>query len=176
MRGLTRADAPALAAAFQEPQIVRRARGSLPADPAAVAAWIEQNEVPPASARVLQLVAADAVTDHLLGAFRFRVRSRRHRRAEFGGWFGSEVGRPFEWIALALRVERLLSPWAFACLALERLEALIEVDNAAALRWARRAGWRQEGVLRSFLERDGARVDVVLFSLLPSDLDTELPG
>jgi RimJ/RimL family protein N-acetyltransferase len=65
---------------------------------------------------------------------------------------------------------RLVSSWAFSDLRLARLGLLSEPSNLGSQRVAERNGFQREGVLRSFAEIDGRRVDYVSFSLLPSDL------
>jgi RimJ/RimL family protein N-acetyltransferase len=71
---------------------------------------------------------------------------------------------------LATRAVRLVSSWAFSDLRLARLGLLSEPSNLGSQRVAERNGFQREGVLRSFAEIDGRRVDYVSFSLLPSDL------
>jgi RimJ/RimL family protein N-acetyltransferase len=71
---------------------------------------------------------------------------------------------------LATRAVRLVSSWAFSELGLARVGLLTEPSNLASQRVAERSGFRREGVLRSFAEIDGRRVNYVSFSLLPSDL------
>ena len=51
------------------------------------------------------------------------------------------------------------------------MQVFVAPENVAALRLAERAGFRREGVLRSYWEIDGARLDVVVLSLIPSDVD-----
>ena len=63
----------------------------------------------------------------------------------------------------------LVSRWAFAELGVKRLGLHADPRNVASLRVAERAGFQREGVLRSWLEVNGERVDQVSFSLLPSD-------
>jgi RimJ/RimL family protein N-acetyltransferase len=38
------------------------------------------------------------------------------------------------------------------------------------------AGFQKEGILRSFNEIDGQRIDCVIFSLLPSDIEPRYPA
>ena len=51
-----------------------------------------------------------------------------------------------------------------------RLQLATLVDDAASQHAAEEAGFRREGVLRSWSELDGRRVDMVMFALLPGDL------
>jgi ribosomal-protein-alanine N-acetyltransferase len=71
---------------------------------------------------------------------------------------------------LATRAVRLVSPWAFRSLGVARLGLLTEPSNQGSLRVAERSGFHREGLLRSYTEIDGRRVDYACFSLLPSDL------
>jgi ribosomal-protein-alanine N-acetyltransferase len=71
---------------------------------------------------------------------------------------------------LASRAVKLVSRWALRDLALARLALLTEPSNRQSRRVAKLTGFQEEGVLRSYTEIDGRRVDYVSFSLLPSDL------
>jgi [ribosomal protein S5]-alanine N-acetyltransferase len=65
---------------------------------------------------------------------------------------------------------RLLAAWALREWSLARLQLATLVDDAASQDAAEEAGFRREGVLRSWSELGGRRIDMVMFSLLPSDL------
>ena len=64
----------------------------------------------------------------------------------------------------------MLTDWAFAALGLGRVQVFVAPENVAALELAERAGFRREGVLRSYWEIDGARLDVVVLARLPGDV------
>jgi RimJ/RimL family protein N-acetyltransferase len=87
-------------------------------------------------------------------------------RATVGYWVLPEARQA----GFATRAVRLVSGWCFENLGVARLGLLTEPWNDASRRVADRAGFRQEGVLRSWAEIDGRRVDYVSFSLLPRDL------
>jgi len=63
--------------------------------------------------------------------------------------------------------------WALEELGLARVEILVQVGNTASLRVARKAGAREEGVLRNRIRHHGQDVDAVMFSLVPGDLRRE---
>ena len=63
----------------------------------------------------------------------------------------------------------LVSRWAFDELGGKRIGLLADPRNVASVRLAERAGFQREGVLRSWAEVNGERVDHVSFSLLPTD-------
>jgi RimJ/RimL family protein N-acetyltransferase len=63
----------------------------------------------------------------------------------------------------------LVSRWAFDELGVERIGLLADPQNVASLRVAERAGFQREGVLRSWVDVNGKRVDQASYSLLPTD-------
>jgi RimJ/RimL family protein N-acetyltransferase len=90
-----------------------------------------------------------------------------HRRAEAGIWIApGQRGRGLAAAALAL-----LGRWLFERCGLQRLELLTEPDNTRMVSAARRAGFVQEGILRAYVRERGRRLDVMVLSLLPSDLE-----
>jgi ribosomal-protein-alanine N-acetyltransferase len=113
----------------------------------------------------------DAATGAVLGGVGF-------------GWAGEEqVGEVGYWLrsdargrGLTSRAVKLLSDWAFRELGCQRLQLRADANNVASQRVAEKAGFTREGVLRSvhFNPRQQRRVDFVMFSLLPGELD--LPG
>jgi RimJ/RimL family protein N-acetyltransferase len=87
-------------------------------------------------------------------------------RAAVGYWLAPQArGR-----GAATHAVRLLAQWAFAELALARLELTCGPDNGASQHVAERCGFSREGLLRSNVPFKGARRDSVLYSLLPGEL------
>ena len=89
---------------------------------------------------------------------------------------GDGVGEIGYWVApwarrrgVAGAALGLLSGWAIGHLGLERLQLKADLRNEASQAVAIRAGFRREGVLRSYVEMKGERRDMVIFSLLPGD-------
>jgi RimJ/RimL family protein N-acetyltransferase len=90
-----------------------------------------------------------------------------HRgNGEIGYWCAAEArGR-----GVVTRCVRRLCRYAFEELELGRLEVVVDPENIASRRVAEKAGFVEEGVLRSHLSHpDGRRRDSVMYSLLPSD-------
>ncbi len=88
------------------------------------------------------------------------------RQGEIGYVVGAEArGR-----GVATRTLELLTHWGFAGLGLERIELWIEVTNAGSELVAERAGYRREGVLRSYWFKEEIRGDFGIWSRLRSDL------
>lgn len=73
---------------------------------------------------------------------------------------------------VATETLRLLTEWAFA-MGMERVTALVSVDNPASSRVVAKVGYTFEGVLRSVHHRDGARGDLESWSILPGELSAD---
>jgi RimJ/RimL family protein N-acetyltransferase len=52
-----------------------------------------------------------------------------------------------------------------------RLELFVEVGNVASERAAEKAGFHREGVMRAYGDGLAGPIDLVMFSLLPADLE-----
>jgi [ribosomal protein S5]-alanine N-acetyltransferase len=70
---------------------------------------------------------------------------------------------------LAAHALTLVSRWGFDELGVKRIGLLADPRNVASARVAEQAGFQREGVLRSWVDVNGERVDHVSFSLLPTD-------
>jgi ribosomal-protein-alanine N-acetyltransferase len=87
-------------------------------------------------------------------------------RAGLGYWLLPEGrGR-----GLATRALRLLSTQLLERAACRRCELWVEGENVASRGVAERAGYRYEGLLRSYAIVHGRPADAAFYSLLPSDL------
>jgi RimJ/RimL family protein N-acetyltransferase len=114
--------------------------------------------------------AAFAITeppdDRPLGAIGVRVLHGRGI-AEVGYHMAAEArGR-----GLATAALRLLSRWSLETLPIARLQLTTHEDNPASQRVAEKAGYTREALLRAWADQRGTRVDLVMWSLLPGDLD-----
>jgi RimJ/RimL family protein N-acetyltransferase len=134
---------------------------SMPAaDASGVVAYLEECR---RDGVLLDLVIASASTDAYLGEVTIAV--GEHAVAEIGCLLAPDArGRGH-----ATEAFDLVVPWAFKALGLARIQAFVAVTNPAGLALTERAGFRREGVLRAYLELDGARVDAVVLSRLPTD-------
>jgi RimJ/RimL family protein N-acetyltransferase len=143
LRPFTEADVPAIVEACQDPEIPRWTRVPSPYTADDARAFVAGI----GEHRAFAIV--DASTDELLGAIGFDVHAEE-ARAEFGYWMKrSARGRGACGTAL-----RLLSRWA-----------------AGEHGLAEKAGFRREGLLRSYIEIKGRRRDVYMYALLAADLD-----
>jgi RimJ/RimL family protein N-acetyltransferase len=93
---------------------------------------------------------------------------REHAVGDIGYWARGDVrGRGY-----VTRAVRLAAAWAFDA-GCERLQLRADAENVASQRVAERAGFVREGVQRSarYNPRLARRMDFVVFSLLPGELD-----
>jgi [ribosomal protein S5]-alanine N-acetyltransferase len=102
----------------------------------------------------------------LLGSIELRINPRL-----VSGHIGYWVVADARGSGVATSALRALSRWALEELELGRLELVTDPDNVASRRVAEKAGFREEGILRSHMpHRDGRRRDSVLYGLLPREL------
>ena len=66
----------------------------------------------------------------------------------------------------------VLTDWALSerGLGLGRVQVFVAPENVAALTLARRTGFREEGVLRSYWEHGDGRLDVIVLARVRDDL------
>lgn len=69
--------------------------------------------------------------------------------------------------------QRLLAEWLLGTSDLDRVEASTDVENLPEQRALEKAGFTQEGVLRSAQERLDGRHDLFVYSLLREEVDVE---
>ena len=155
-------DAPAVLRACQDAEIQR---------------WLPALPRPYRLAHARAFVRGEAVPDEMSFAFTvdrvvagsIGMSIRPDRIGHVGYWCVPEH-RGHGWTARAVL---LFATHAFGALGIERLELVAEPANVASQRVAAKAGFMREGLLRSYIRYpDGRRADAVLFSLLPSDLES----
>jgi len=160
--------APATAAT-RDPSIPRYTRVPEHQTEEGLREFIALRAVAREAGEALTFVVADAGSDAFLGTVALLRFDWEQRRGEIGYWLASWArGR-----GVMTRAVALLSRWALADLGLARLALHTYVENAVSQAVAVRCGFRREGVLRSYEERKGRRYDVVVFSLVPGDLQPE---
>lgn len=96
-----------------------------------------------------------------LGNIRFGVAQTGH----IGYW----VGERYAGQGLMVDAVRLLVRHAFDTLRLHRIEAACIPDNARSVRVLEKAGFRREGLLRSYLRINGEWHDHYLYALIADD-------
>jgi RimJ/RimL family protein N-acetyltransferase len=108
----------------------------------------------------------DAATGRAIGNIGLWLHDIGAGRASVGFW----VAGPARGRGAAGHALRTLTFWALGVLGIPRLELSVEPWNEAAIRAAERAGFQQEGVLRSWQEVGGERKDMLMYSMLRGDL------
>ncbi|HWG01348.1 MAG TPA: GNAT family protein [Trebonia sp.] len=108
---------------------------------------------------------ADAATDRAVGQIGLWLRNVSDGRASVGYW----VARSARGRQAAARAVRALAGWAHDELAIPRLELYVEPWNAASVKTAEKAGFRREGLLRSWQEVGGERKDMYMYARLTAD-------
>jgi RimJ/RimL family protein N-acetyltransferase len=128
--------------------------------------FIESGERALADGSAVHLAAADPATDLLLGAITLHAPGPRHWYV--GYWTVPDArGRGVTTAAVAA-----LSRWAFGTYPdLVRLSLYTDPDNAGSQRVAEKAGFRREGTLRKWDMAGPEPADIVMFSLVRSDLE-----
>lgn len=115
-----------------------------------------------ASGDRIDYTVTEAGDDVSLGAV---IASRRHRDNWEVAYLARAEGRGR---GLMTRAVRLLCDWLLQE-GVGRIELRTHPDNEASQKLAERAGFRREGLERQSIWLHGARVDAILWSLLPSD-------
>jgi RimJ/RimL family protein N-acetyltransferase len=159
-------DADAIVAALQDPEIPRWTVIPSPYTDCDAREFLSRVERDRLAGFELALAIADPGDDRLLGGCGLVYVDWRNLKAEIGYWVAREARRR----SVGSAATRLLSRWALSDLGLKRLELLANPANEPSQRLAERAGFKREGIVRSYRVRKGSREDYVMYSLLPEDL------
>jgi RimJ/RimL family protein N-acetyltransferase len=108
--------------------------------------------------------ARSAETGELVGGCEIRLQGDGTARISY--W----TFPPFRRRGLATKAVRLVCDYAFTQLGVERIELHVEPDHAASRGVAERAGFTEEGVMRSGRSFGQERQDMILYSLSSSPL------
>jgi RimJ/RimL family protein N-acetyltransferase len=158
------ADAPAVHAVCQDPEIARWVTIPQPFLPADADAFIANASSMWRDGTGAPFAIVDASDDRLLGAVT-RFGPDGHQ-ATFGLWLAPEGrGR-----GVGTRALRLVADWTFDTTDAIRLDAYIMVGNEASNRMTERAGFQREGIARAWdVHHDGVPVDCVVYSRIRGD-------
>lgn len=115
----------------------------------------------------IQFAIADPETGRLLGNICLKKTNWRSRVTEVGYWTAPWArGR-----GVASEAARVVTDWALEDQGFQRVELLAATGNAASGKVAVNAGFRREGILRNSGITHSGRVDLVMFSKIPADLE-----
>jgi [ribosomal protein S5]-alanine N-acetyltransferase len=108
---------------------------------------------------------AESASDRAVGQAGLWLHDIGQGRASVGYWVtASARGRGAAAYAVAA-----IARWALGALRILRLELYVEPWNQASIRTAEKAGFRREGLLRSWQAVGGERKDMYMYSMLPAD-------
>jgi [ribosomal protein S5]-alanine N-acetyltransferase len=159
-------DIPEVLIAFQDdPELHLRLGLDRPPSGAQLGSQAEEAQARREGGRGVELTILEPGSDVCRGRVNVHRIDWKHRRAELGLWLVPQA-RGRGWAPRALH---LAARWLLSDCGIDRVEVQTEPDNDAMVHTAVRAGFVREGVLRSYLLERGGRVDVVMFSLIPSD-------
>jgi [ribosomal protein S5]-alanine N-acetyltransferase len=108
---------------------------------------------------------ADTATDQAVGQIGLWLKDLDEGRASIGYW----VVRSARGRRAAARSLQALALWATHELQIPRLQLNVEPWNTASMMTAERAGFRREGLLRSWQEVDGKRRDMYMYARVFGD-------
>lgn len=170
LRALKASDAQVVfEACHEDREILRWAMRPVPFTRSAADDWIRDRDAERERGERITFAITAARSDALIGAVWLGRFDLEARRAEFGYW----VAAAARGNGAATRAVSLVSRWGFEALDLARLQILTPTKNPASRRVAERAGFRNEGVLRAYRNIGGEQTDLVMYSLLASDLQDE---
>jgi RimJ/RimL family protein N-acetyltransferase len=166
LRLLADSDLDALVEAVQDPEVPRWTRIPSPYGETEAQEWVVEEARIRESGEGLAMMIVDAETGELLGGIGMVHLHWEERTSEVGYW----LARPARGRGVMTRAVRLFSGWIFESLPIDRLAIMASVGNAPSRAVAERAGYRFEGVLRSFVIIKGERHDMAVYSLLRGEL------
>jgi RimJ/RimL family protein N-acetyltransferase len=172
VREWRREDLPAMIAMLDDEPIVRWTRVPHPYGEQDAIDFLVRGDAERERGEGINLAMVDGNTDAILGSISLRMASWADLRGQLGYLVGAHArGR-----GVAPRAVRLVSAWGFQKLGLERIEILVHPDNEPSQRAAEKAGFKREGVLRSYTRVKAERFDMWSFSALPDELERPAPG
>jgi ribosomal-protein-alanine N-acetyltransferase len=166
LRLLAEADLPDVVAAVQDPEIPRWTTVPHPYGDDEARQWRRASTIGIEAGTDLPTVIVSADGGELLGAAGIHGIDPASGRCSAGYWVAARArGR-----GVASRAMRLLCRFAFEELRVKRVELWIDPDNTRSLGVAESVGFTREGLLRSFMPIQGQRRDMLMYSLLPSEI------
>jgi RimJ/RimL family protein N-acetyltransferase len=166
LREWRREDMPAMIAMLDDEPILRWTRVPHPYGEREANDFLSRGDAERERGEGINLGVFGAGGGELLGSISLRLSSWADLRGQLGYLVGVDArGR-----GVAPRAIRLVSAWGFRTLGLERIEILVHPDNEPSQRAAEKAGFKREGILRSYTRVKDERFDMWSFSALPGEL------
>ncbi len=162
LRGFDVRDVPMVVEAAADPVIPLIASLEAGCGPAEAGRFVARQQRQLRDGRGYSFVVADGADDHGVGSIALWLADVDQGRATVGYWVvASARGR-----GAATHALRALSAWATGDLGIPRLQVHVEPWNLPSVRTAEAAGYRFEGLLRSWETVGGERRDMEVYSLL----------
>jgi ribosomal-protein-alanine N-acetyltransferase len=165
-------DVPRVVEICQDPEISRWTRVPFPYSEEHARTWIEQTERDWDDRRHGGFAVTERESGIVVGAVGLRLHEDYALQGSIGYWVARDARRR----GIATAALRLVSCWALRELGLPRVQLVTEPANEPSQRVAEAAGFRREGLLRSYIELGSGRRDCLLYSLLADELDDGDPG
>ncbi|MDV6278443.1 GNAT family N-acetyltransferase [Rhodococcus erythropolis] len=134
-------------------------------DPSAAAGYIERQKDRARTCAGYSLVVIENASSRPIGNIGLWLRDIDLGRASIGYW----LVRSARGKGCAAKILTGISEWAFSELEIPRLELYIEPWNTASVRSAERARLTREGLLRSWQEVGGERVEMYMLSKIGAE-------
>lgn len=135
-------------------------------DPDDARAYIDRQHQRLACGEGYSFAIADAATGDAVGQIGLWLKDLNAGRASTGYW----VARQFRRRGYVTAALAAISRWGLSLEDICRLELYVEPWNTGSWRAAERAGYRREGLMRSWRQVGQERRDMYMYSLLPRDL------
>jgi RimJ/RimL family protein N-acetyltransferase len=164
LRPLAAEHLDAVTALFDDPNVLRFTRLPVPPPPGYARQWLERYEAGRLDGTREAFAALD--DDARFVGLALAVDIDREGREVELGYITAPAARGR---GIATAMLDSLTRWAFDELGALRVTLIIDVENRASSRVAKRCGYVLEGVMRSSYLKDDVRVDAGLWSRLPTD-------
>lgn len=167
LRPLSKDDAESIAEACRTaPDVVHWVMRLPNLDEPGAQTWIEQRRERERDGQQITRTIVATDSEDLQGIVWLGRFDREARRAELAYWTAAAARNR----GVATAAVRLMANYGFTQLKLIRIQILAPVQNVASRRVAERAGFTDEGLLRSYRNIAGEQTDLVMYSLLNSEL------
>jgi [ribosomal protein S5]-alanine N-acetyltransferase len=160
-------DVPRVTEICADPEISRWTRVPSPYTEEHARTWIEQTIRDWDERKHAAFAVTEAGSGEVVGAIGLRLHEDYALQGSIGYWVAGEARRR----GVATGALRLVARWALRELGLPRVQLVTDPENVPSQLVAERAGFRREGLLRSYIELQGGRRDCLMFSLLARELE-----
>ncbi|MCR8641284.1 GNAT family N-acetyltransferase [Paenibacillus sp. N1-5-1-14] len=110
----------------------------------------------------------DDAEDTVIGTIGYHLHNLVHKRCEIG----YELHPDFWGHGYMSEAVRAIIQFGFTELGLERIAAVVYLDNVGSIRVLEKQGFEKEGILRKYIVSGGKSHDVYVLSLLRSDWES----